>query len=60
MTFTVIDWIFSILIFSFAIIGILKGFIDNIFGKLAVILGIILAYFFYKDVADGLLKDIPI
>lgn len=60
MTLTIIDWIFAIIILIFAVTGIIKGFIDNIFGKLAVILGIILAYFFYKDVATGLLKDIKI
>ena len=60
MTLTIIDWIFAIIILIFAVTGIIKGFIDNIFGKLAVILGIILAYFFYKDVATGFLKDIKI
>ena len=60
MSFTVIDWVFSLIILLFAINGVIKGFIDNVFGKIAFITGIILGYFFYKDVATGLLKDIKI
>ena len=60
MSFTVIDWVFSIIILIFAISGIIKGFIDNVFGKIAFIAGIILGYFFYKDIATGLLKDIKV
>lgn len=58
MSFTAIDWVFSVIIVIFAISGVIKGFIDNIFGKLALILGIFFAYLFYKDVANGALKDI--
>ena len=54
----VIDWIFSIIILIFAISGIIRGFIDNVFGKIAFVAGILLAYLFYKDIATGLLKDI--
>lgn len=60
MNFMVIDWIFSGIILIFAVVGVIKGFIDNIFGKIAFIAGIILGYFFYKDVAEGLLKDIKV
>ena len=60
MTFTVVDWIFSLIIFTFAIVGIIKGFIDNVFGKLALVLGIFLAILFYKNIAGSLLKDIKI
>ncbi len=60
MTFAVIDWIFSLIILIFAISGLVKGFIDNVFGKIAFIAGIILGYFFYKDIATGLLKDINV
>ena len=58
MNFGVIDWVFSGIILLFAIGGVIKGFIDNVFGKIAFIAGIILAYLFYKDIANGLLKDI--
>ncbi len=58
MSFTMIDWVFSLIIFAFAIVGIIKGFIDNIFGKLALILGIFIAILFYKNIAALLLKDI--
>lgn len=58
MSFTMIDWVFSLIIFAFAIVGIIKGFIDNIFGKLALILGIFIAILFYKNIAATLLKDI--
>lgn len=60
MEFTVIDWIFSGIIILFAISGVIKGFIDNVFGKIAFIAGIILGYLFYKDIAAGLLKDIKV
>ena len=60
MSFTVVDWIFSAIILAFAITGIIKGFIDNVFGKIAFVAGILLGYLFYKDVATGLLKDIKI
>lgn len=60
MSFAIIDWVFSLIILLFAISGIIKGFIDNVFGKIAFIAGIILAYLFYKDVANGLLKDIKV
>lgn len=58
MSFTIIDWIFSLIILAFAIGGIIKGFIDNIFGKLALVLGIFIAILFYKNIAALLLKDI--
>ena len=60
MTFTVVDWVFSLIIILFAVGGIIKGFIDNVFGKLAFVAGILLGYLYYKDIAKGLLKDIKI
>ena len=60
MNFGVIDWVFSGIILLFAIGGVIKGFIDNVFGKIAFIAGIILAYLFYNDIANGLLKDIKV
>lgn len=60
MSFVIIDWIFSGIILIFAIAGVIKGFIDNVFGKIAFIAGIILGYLFYQDVAGGLLKDIKV
>ncbi len=60
MTFAVIDWIFTGLILIFAISGVIKGFIDNVFGKIAFVAGILLGYLFYKDLATGLLKDIKV
>ncbi len=60
MTFTVVDWIFSAIILVFAISGVIKGFIDNVFGKIAFVAGILLAYLFYKDIAEKLLKDVKV
>ncbi len=60
MNFVIIDWIFSLIILIFAISGVIKGFIDNVFGKIAFVAGILLAYLFYKDIATGLLKDVKI
>ena len=53
MSFIVIDYIFVAVIILFAIIGVVKGFVDNIFGKLSWILGILGAFFFYERVATG-------
>lgn len=58
MTFTIIDWIFAVVIAIFAIIGLSKGFIDNIFGKLAWILAVICGCFFYDDAAQLVLGSI--
>ena len=58
MSFVIIEWIFSGIILIFAVSGVIKGFIDNVFGKIAFIAGILLGYLFYKDIAKGLLKDI--
>ncbi len=58
MNFAVIDWVFSGIIILFAIGGVIKGFIDNVFGKIAFIAGIILAYLFYKNIAGSVLKDV--
>ena len=44
MSFATIDWIFSIIILIFAVSGLIKGFIDNVFGKIAFVAGILLAY----------------
>ena len=60
MNFIVIDWVFSGIILLFAISGVIKGFIDNVFGKIAFIAGILLGYLFYKEIATGLLKDIKV
>ena len=56
MSFTVIDWIFSVLIVLLAFNGLFKGFIENVFGKLALILGILFACMFYKKVVESLFK----
>lgn len=58
MNFAVIDWVFSGIIILFAIGGVIKGFIDNVFGKIAFIAGIILAYLFYKNIAGSVLRDV--
>lgn len=58
MSFTIMDWIFSVIIVIFALSGLVKGFIDNVFGKLALILGIICACLFYDDAAAVILKGI--
>lgn len=58
MTFTVIDWIFGILILIFALSGLIKGFVDCVFNKLCWILGLIAACLFYDDAAKLILSSI--
>ena len=47
MNFTIIDIFFAIIIFALAIMGSIKGFIDELFGKLAFVLGLVVAVLFY-------------
>lgn len=54
----VIDFIFIGIIILFAVIGVIKGFIDNLFGKLSWILGLIFAFFFYDTVARNALSGL--
>lgn len=56
MSFMPVDWIFAIIIFVFCIIGLIRGFVKEIFGKAAWVLGIILAIFLYAKVG-GLLHS---
>lgn len=58
MTLAIIDYIFIVVIILFAILGVVKGFIDNIFGKLSWIVGILGAFFFYDQVARNVLTGI--
>ncbi|MCR4578795.1 MAG: CvpA family protein [Treponema sp.] len=58
LPFTTIDFVFSAIILIFAIVGVIKGFADNIFGKLAVIGGIIGAIYLYDDIAKKLWSHI--
>ena len=58
MTFAIVDYIFAGIIIIFAIIGVIKGFIDNIFGKLCWILGLVAACLFYKTVSARFLPGI--
>ena len=58
MTFSVIDIVFLVVIVLFTIIGVVKGFIDNLFGKLSWILAMLGSFFFYDRVATYLLSGI--
>lgn len=60
MTFTFIDIVFFIIIFAFAISGAVKGFVAELFGKAAVILGLIIAVIFYSRLYPFVLRWIPI
>ena len=51
VTFTTFDYVLTIIILIFAIAGLIRGFVDNIFGKLALIAGIIAGFFLYDDAA---------
>lgn len=54
----VIDFIFLVVIILFTVLGVIRGFIDNVFGKLSWILGIIGAFFLYDTVARNILYGI--
>lgn len=58
MHFAVIDFIFIAVIILFTVLGIIRGFVDNLFGKLSWILGIIVSFFFYKQVTDNIFSKL--
>ena len=58
MSFTVIDWIFFVIILIFAFGALAKGFVDEFFGKAAWVLGILGGYIFYPFLTDALSKSI--
>jgi len=58
MSFTVVDWIIGGVIVIFALSGLAKGFVNNVFGKLALILAIVGACFFYDNAAQMIFSGI--
>ena len=50
MTFIPVDYFFCILILIFALLGLCRGFVSAVFGKAALIAGLICAAFFYKKI----------
>ncbi len=51
MSFTVLDYIFGIIILIFALSALIKGFVNELFGKAAFVLGILGAVLFYSDIS---------
>lgn len=51
MTFTFLDFIFSTVIFVFAIVGAINGFIKEVFSKIAVVLSIFLGVTFSSELS---------
>ncbi|MDD5930673.1 MAG: CvpA family protein [Spirochaetales bacterium] len=51
MTFTVVDYVICGIIVLFALIGLIKGFLDSIFGILCWVAGLLLGCIFYKAVS---------
>lgn len=60
MSFSVLDYILFIIILIFALSALIKGFINEIFGKAAWILGILGGVLFYSQVAALLPDNITI
>lgn len=58
MTFVPVDYFFCILIVIFGLISFHKGFLAEVFGKAAWVLGIIGGAFFYKNIALALVPKI--
>lgn len=54
MTFTFIDIVFLIIILAFALTAALHGLIKEVFGKIAVIAGLYVAFFFCGALAPSL------
>ncbi len=59
MTFTFIDALFTALIVLFALAGAIRGLIREVFGKLAVVLAVLVAISFFGVLAVQLAAVIP-
>lgn len=60
MTFTFIDIVFLIIIAVFAIMAMIHGFIQELFGKIAVIAGVVAGFYFCGLLAPHISKIIKI
>lgn len=60
MTFTFIDIVFLIIIAAFAFMAMIHGFISELFGKLAVIVGVVAGFYFCGLLAPHISKFIKI
>ncbi|WP_294430521.1 CvpA family protein [uncultured Treponema sp.] len=60
MTFTFIDIVFLIIIAAFAIMAMIHGFIQELFGKIAVIAGVVAGFYFCGLLAPHISKIIKI
>ncbi len=58
VSFVAIDYIFFVIVFIFAMVTLIKGFVDEIFGKAALVLGILFGLVFYNELAKYLLPSI--
>ena len=59
MSFTVLDYIFFVIILIFALSALIKGFVNEVFGKAAFILGILGAVIFYAEAGKWFIEKIP-
>ncbi len=60
MTFTFIDIVFFIIIAAFAIVAMIHGLIKELFGKLAIIAGVVAGFYFCGLLAPHIAKIIRI
>lgn len=60
MTFTFIDIVFFIIIITFALMAMIHGLIEELFGKLAVIVGVVAGFYFCGILAPHIAKFIKI
>lgn len=58
MNFITVDYIFGVIILVIAFVALIKGFVSEIFGKAAWVLGILCSIFFYANIAELLLPSI--
>lgn len=60
MMFAFIDIVFAIIIIAFAISATVKGFVAELFGKAAFILGLVIAVMFYGELYPFIVKWISV
>ena len=53
----ILDFIFLIIVFLSVLLGVLKGFVRELFSLAFFIIGVILAFLFYNDVGDLFFKQ---
>ena len=60
MTFALVDVVFTLIVLALAIAGTVKGFVAELFGKAAFVLGLVVAVLFYSKLYPYVVRWISV